>query len=126
MLGRIVNVIKESELDSLSASWVMARTSCLLSKQGTVVVNSGAARDRPMVRAATLESASGSEIDEPVFMKENVRLGPFQTQILECRTKPLLGKSVHVMVMPLKAGDLQLGGMAFPPRIACVTRIHKT
>ena len=32
MLGRIVNVIKESELDRLSISWVMVRTSCLLSK----------------------------------------------------------------------------------------------
>ena len=44
-LERIVNVIKESELDRLSTSWVMVRTSCLLSKQGTMVVNSGAARD---------------------------------------------------------------------------------
>ena len=30
------------------------------------------------------ESAQSSEIDELVFMKENVRLGLFQTQILEC------------------------------------------
>ena len=32
MLGGIVNVIKESELDRLSTSWVMVRTSCLLCK----------------------------------------------------------------------------------------------
>ena len=57
-------MIKESELDSLSISWAMARTSCLLSKQGTVVVDLGAARDGPAEGPATLESASGSEIDE--------------------------------------------------------------
>ena len=43
-------------------------------------------------------------------MKDNVRLGPFQTQILECRTRPLLGESTHVMVIPLKAGEFQPGG----------------
>ena len=44
-----------------------------------------------------------------IFMKENVRLGPFQTQILECKTRPLLRESAHVMVMPLKAGESQPG-----------------
>ena len=99
----------------MSTSWAMARASHLLSRWGTVVVDSGAARDGPVEGAATPKSASGPEIDEPVFMKENVSLGPFQTQILECRTKPLLRESAHVMVMPLKAGELQLGGMTFAP-----------
>ena len=126
MHGRIVNVIKESELDRLSTSWVMARTSCLLSKQGTVMVDSGAARDGPVEEATTPESASFIEIDEPVFMKENVRMGPFQTQILECRTKPLLGGSAYVMVMHMKAGESQPGGAAFAPWIVCVACIHKT
>ena len=44
-------------------------------------------------------------------MKENVRLGPFQTQILECRVKPLIGESTHVMVTPLRAGETQPGGV---------------
>ena len=44
-------------------------------------------------------------------MKENVRLGPFQTQILKCRVKPLIGESAHVIVMPLRAGESQLGGV---------------
>ena len=35
MLGRIVNVIKESELDRLSTSWAMARASRLLCRRGT-------------------------------------------------------------------------------------------
>ena len=118
-------MIKESEFDRLSTSWVMARTSCLLSKQGTMMVDSGAAGDGPMEGTTSAESALFIEIDEPVFMKENVRLGSFQTQILECRTKPLLGECAHVMVMALKAGKLQLG-VAFAPGIACVACIHKT
>ena len=40
-------------------------------------------------------------------MKDNVRQGPFQTQILECRIKPVFG----VMVTPLRVGVAQPGGM---------------
>ena len=47
-------------------------------------------------------------------MKENVRLGLFQTQILECRIKPLIGESAHIMVTPLRAGETQPGGGAWP------------
>ena len=111
MLKRIVNVITGSELDRLSTSWAMVRTSCLLSKRGTVVVDSGTAGDGPIEGATSPESASFIEMDEPVFMKENVRLGPFQTQILECRTKPPLEESAHVMVTPLKAGESQPAGV---------------
>ena len=42
-------------------------------------------------------------------MKENVRLGPFQTQILKCKTRPLLGESTHVMVTPLNVSESQPG-----------------
>ena len=91
-LGRVVNVIKESELDRLSTSWTMARASRLLSSRGTAVVDLGAAGDGPMEGGgAAPKSSQSSEIDELIFMKENVRLGPFQTQILECKTRPLLG-----------------------------------
>ena len=60
--------------------------------------------------AAAPESPLGMDVDEPILMKENIRLGPFQTQIIECRVKPLIGESGHVMVLPLKAGESQLGG----------------
>ena len=36
-------------------------------------------------------------------------LGWFQTQILECKVKPLTGESAHVMVAPLRAGESQPG-----------------
>ena len=110
-LGRIVNMITESELDRLSTSWAMVRASHLLSRRGTVVEDPGTAGDGPAEEgAATPESPVGQEVDEPVFMKENVRLGPFQTQILECKVKPLIRERIHVMVMPSRAGESQPGG----------------
>ena len=117
MLGRIVNVIKESEMDKLSTPWAMVRASRLLSQGGTVVEDPGMASDGPMEEgAAAAEPLMGQDLDEPAFMKENVRLELFQTQILECRVKPLIGESAHVMVMPLRAGETQPGGVRpLPP-----------
>ena len=57
--------------------------------------------------AVTPESSLGLDVDKPVLMKENVRLGPFQTQIIECRIKPLLGESAHVLMTPSKPGGAQ-------------------
>ena len=117
MLGRIVNMIKESKLDRLSTSWAMVRASRLSSRWGTVVEHPGTAGHGPAGEGATApESPAGQEVDKPVFMKENVRLGPFQTQILECKLKPLIGESAHIMVMPLRTGESQPGGVQpLPP-----------
>ena len=54
---------------------------------------------------------------------DNVRLGPFETQILECRTKSLVGENTHVMVMPLRAGESQPGGMQ-PCPLDCMSYMH--
>ena len=43
-------------------------------------------------------------------MKESLKLGPFQTQIIECKTEPLLGECAHMMIMPLRAYEAQLEG----------------
>ena len=66
--------------------------------------------------AIALELSSGLDMDEPILMEDNIRLGPFQTKILECRTKLLIGESTHVMVMPLRAGESQLDGAWSPLR----------
>ena len=72
-LGRIVNVIKESEIDRLSTPWAKVRASRLLSRWGTVVEDTGMAGDDPTEKGATaLEYPMGQDLDEPVFMKENV------------------------------------------------------
>ena len=92
-LGRIVNVIKEGEMDSLSMPWVVVRASSLLSWWGTVAEDQGAARDDPIEHGAMASQLPvGQDVDEPVYIKENVKLGPFQTQIMECRFKPLIGR----------------------------------
>ena len=52
----------------------------------------------------------GEEIDEPVLMGESIKLGPFQTEILKGKTRTQLGENAHVIVVPLKAGESQLGG----------------
>ena len=116
-LERIISVIKESEMDRLSTPWAMVRASHLLSRQGTVVEDPGVAGDGPTEQGATaLKPPVSQDLDEPVFMKENVRLGPFQIQILECRVKTLIGESTHIMVTPLRAGETQPGGVwPLPP-----------
>ena len=38
ILGRIINVIKESKIDRLSTPWVVARTFSLLSRHGTAAL----------------------------------------------------------------------------------------
>ena len=80
-----------------------------------MVEDQGAADDGPTVEGATAPKLSGGpNLDEPICMKENVRLGPFQ----ECRMKLFIGESAEVMVTPLKAGEYQLGGVQpLPPEM---------
>ena len=116
-LGRIVNVIKEGEMDRLSMPWVVVRVSILLSQWGTVVEDQEAAGDGPVEHGATASQLPvGQDVDEPVYIKENVKLGLFQTQIVECRVKPLIGKSAQVMVIPLKTGAAQPKGHSHYPQ----------
>ena len=110
-LRRIVNVIKESELDQISTSWVMMWASHLLCWHGTVAPEAGDTGSAPADEGATTSMASpDQEMDKPVFMKESLKLGLFQSQIIECKTKPLLGESAHVMIMPLRACEAQPDG----------------
>ena len=61
-------------------------------------------------------ASPNQEIDKPVFMKESLKLGPFQTQIIECKTKLLLGKSAHMMIRPLRACEAHPDGVwPLPP-----------
>ena len=87
---------------------VMVRALRLLSRQGMVVLESRDMDDAPAKGAAmALEGSSDQEITEPILMWESMKLGPFQTKIIEGKIKPLLGESVHMMVAPLKAGEAQ-------------------
>ena len=77
MLGRIVNVIKESELDQLSTHWAMVWALYLLCQQGTVALELGDTSSTPTdEEATTSEAFQGQEIDKPILMKESMNLGP--------------------------------------------------
>ena len=104
-------MIKKGEMDGVLMPWAVVRVSSLLSQQDNVVEDQGAAGDGPVEHgAATSQLPAGQDVDEPVYTKENVRLEPFQTQIVECRVKPLIRESAQVMVTPLRAGATQSGG----------------
>ena len=77
ILGIIVNVIKESEWDLLSTSWAMTWASCLLCHCGIAAPKTRDKGSASMDEGATMSVASSDqEIDELVFMKESLRLGP--------------------------------------------------
>ena len=70
-------------MDRLSTPWAKVRASHLLSWWCTVAEDLGMAGDGPMEQGTmALEPHTNRDLDDPVFMKENVRLGLFQTQIL--------------------------------------------
>ena len=81
MIGRIINVIRESEIDHLSMPWATARMVQLLSCQkSTSVLTPGSAGTQS-------EGASRGpqevDMDELVMVRESVHLEPFQTKIIE-------------------------------------------
>ena len=101
MIGRIINVIRESEIAHLSMPWATARMVQLLSCwKSTAVLTSGSVE-------AQFEGASRGpqevEVDELVTVRESLRLGPFQTEIIVGQVKPLLGDTAHIMIALLRA-----------------------
>ena len=105
-MGRIINIIQESEIDHLPTPWATARMVQLLACwKSTAVLTLGSAGE------AQSEGASGGsqevDVDELVMVRESVCLGPFQTEVIEGRVKPIFGDMVHVIITLLKAGEGQ-------------------
>ena len=100
-IGRIINVIWESEIDHLSMLWATVRMVQLLSCWRSIAVPTSEGAE------TQVEGVSGGplagDVDELVMVRESVHLGLFQTEIIEGRVKPLLGDTSHVMVTPLRA-----------------------
>ena len=79
--------------------WATARMMQLLScHKSTAVLIPGSAETQ--TEGASREPQE-VDVDELVMVRESVRLGPFQTKIIEGRVKPLLGDMAHVMITPL-------------------------
>ena len=105
-IGRIINIIWESEIDHLSMPWAMVKmVQLLFCWKSTVVFTLGNAGE------AQSEGASGGpqevDMDELVTVREGIHLGPFQTEIIGEWVKPLFGDMAHVMITPLKAEEGQ-------------------
>ena len=104
-ISRLINVICESEIDSLAMLWSTTRVVQLLSCQlGTVVPGPEGAETQE-------EGACGGSpevnMDELVTVQESIHLGLFQTEIIEGWVKPLLGSTSYMMITPLKAEGQQ-------------------
>ena len=100
---RMINVIRESEIDSLAMLWSTTRVARLLSCWLRTTVPASEGAETP-VEGASGGSLEGS-IDELVTVWKSVRLGPFETEIIEGRVKPLLGHTSYMMITPLRAED---------------------
>ena len=100
-LSRMVNVIKESELDMLSPPWVVVCASRFLSiRRGTVTSDDNGIGD--IANPEPSASAPEPETDVPVYVREGIRVEAFQTQIPECEVDPLQEESVEVI--PVRSG----------------------
>ena len=91
-------------MDQLSTSWAMIWVPRLLCWCGTATAKVEDEAGTPMEEGATSSVASPDpEIDKPVFMKEGLRLGPFQTKLL-------LEENIHMIIVPLKVCKTQPDG----------------
>ena len=105
-IGRIVNVIWESEIDHLSMPWATARMVQLLSCwKSTAVLTLGSAGEAQS--EGTSRGPQEVDVDELVMVRESVHLGLFQTEIIEGWVKPLFGDMAHMMITPLRVGEGQ-------------------
>ena len=100
-ISRLINIIRESEIDSLTMLWSTMRVAQLLScRLGTAIPTSEGGETS--VEGASGESLEGS-INKLVMVRESVHLGLFQTEIIEGWVKPILRSTSYVMITPLKA-----------------------
>ena len=105
-IGRIINVIQESEIDHLSTPWATARMVQLLSCQKSMdVLTPGSVGEAQS--EGTSRGPQEVDVDELVMVRESVHLGPFQTKIIEGWVKPLFRDMAHMMIAPLKVGEGQ-------------------
>ena len=109
-LARVINVIKESEMDKISTPWATVHLAQLLSR---LFITEESRRD---------ENTAGEEImDEIVKMKDNVCVGPFQTDF---ERKGCTGACKrYVMVVPVRRTEVVQGkAHLLPPDYKCCMR----
>ena len=93
-LARVINVIKESEMDRISTPWLTVRLAQLLSRH---VMTEG----KPSEGEGGADVPEKKEVDTVVEMGSSVHVGPFQTEILEGKVSQAPVCDTHVMVTPI-------------------------
>ena len=104
-ISRLINIIRESEIDNLATLWSTVRLVRLLSYQLGMVVP-GPERGETLEEGACGGSPEVN-VNELVMVLESLCLGPFQTEIIEGRVKPLLGSTSYMMITALRAEGQQ-------------------
>ena len=112
-IGRMINVIQDSEIDSLATPWSTTRVARLLSCQLAMAVPASEGAETP-IEGASGGSPEGS-IDELVTVRESVRLEPFQTEIIEGWVKPLLRYTSYMMITLLRVEGQPRETKPLPP-----------
>ena len=108
-LVRVINVIKESEMDQISTPWVTVRLAQLLSR---CVMTDG----MPSEGVEGANMPGEKEVDTVVEMGSSAHVGPFQTEILEGKISQAPVHDMHVMVTPIGHTELkQDRGCQLPP-----------
>ena len=96
-IGRVVNVMKEAEMDALAMPWANARAAHLLAIQ----------RMTPVEVENGQEEGYNTEEDSPLmYTKKAETLEPFSSHVIAIETtKAYLGECINIMVQALHAQD---------------------
>ena len=96
-IGRVVNVMREAEMDALPMPWVNARAAHLLAVQ----------RMMPVEVGDDQEEGYDTDKDSLLMYTQKVEtLEPFSSHVIPMKTtKPYLGECINIMVQALYAQD---------------------
>ena len=101
-LARVINVIKESEMDQISTPWVTVHLAQLLSQ----CIVTGEMQEEG---AEGTDAPEEKEVDTVVEMKGSIHVGSFQTEILEGKISQAPEYDMHVMVAPIGCTEVKQG-----------------
>ena len=102
-LAQLINVIKESELDQISTHWA---TVCLAQLLLQCVMTEESPRGET---SGGQDAPTTDEMDKIIEMKDNIRVGPFQAEILKGRVARVPTHDTHLMVVPIRHADVESG-----------------
>ena len=96
-IGRVVNVMKEAEMDTLAMSWENARAAHLLAVHRVMPMEVGDDQE---------EKSNMSNDDQLMYTQKVETLDPFSSHIVPVKTgKAYVGEHINVMIQALQTQD---------------------